>query len=494
MKPELSAEPDRSGFAHGQRIVGTYYFYWYDFNTKEHFLNPDGTDALTDHPLNYNGMSYRSARWHEQQLRDVVAAGLDFILAGYWGYPGDYSQWSFVGIPPLVEAARKLADEGLSPPRIGLIYDTTTLQFNGKRIHVDLTTLEGKEWLYVSVRDFYSLVPKKFRASIDGRPIVWLYSAQFAKKQDVTAFDYLRREFKKDFGVEPFIVKDTSWQGRADLDYRWGAALGAQVNGVCGVGPGYDHSAVPGRKPLVRRRDDGDYYRQSWNELLSLDPLSRCKIAVIETWNEFHEATEIAPSKEYGRLYVDLTKRYADYWHAGVSVERGGKYVGAREVSTVLGESSISAGLELGSGEDGVTSVIVRRNLPGRFAGWKPGGANYFYFDVDDSFFWRDHNVLELEIEYLDAGTGRLVVDYDSAGSSSLPFNGAFKPINVGALNNTGAWKSAKVRIPDALFSGRTNGHDFRISGQGSGLALRKVVLRKVLYKYSPGDLYRTRH
>ena len=30
------------------RIVGTYYFYWYDAGSKAHIVNHDGTDALTD--------------------------------------------------------------------------------------------------------------------------------------------------------------------------------------------------------------------------------------------------------------------------------------------------------------------------------------------------------------------------------------------------------------------------------------------------------------
>src|SRR5689334_1677653 len=32
-------------------VVGTYYFYWYNIHTRDHIVNPDGSDALTDHPL-----------------------------------------------------------------------------------------------------------------------------------------------------------------------------------------------------------------------------------------------------------------------------------------------------------------------------------------------------------------------------------------------------------------------------------------------------------
>ncbi len=143
----------KTSFRKDQPVAGTYYFYWYDVDTKEHFVDGDGTDALTDHPTKAEGYSYRSADWHRRELLDVLDAGIDFILPVYWGYPDGYGEWSFAGIPPLVEAARRLESEGKKPPRIGLFYDTSTLQYNGRGFHADLATPEGKEWLYVSARD-----------------------------------------------------------------------------------------------------------------------------------------------------------------------------------------------------------------------------------------------------------------------------------------------------------------------------------------------------
>ena len=34
-------------FTTNDRVVGTYYFYWYDAPTKAHVVDDDGTDALT---------------------------------------------------------------------------------------------------------------------------------------------------------------------------------------------------------------------------------------------------------------------------------------------------------------------------------------------------------------------------------------------------------------------------------------------------------------
>ncbi|MBI4604777.1 MAG: DUF4838 domain-containing protein [Planctomycetes bacterium] len=468
-----------TSFRKDQPIAGTYYFYWYDSSTKEHFVDGDGTDALTDHPDRPDGYSYRSVDWHHRELLDVLDAGLDFILPVYWGYPRAYDEWSFVGIPPLVEAARRLEKAGKTPPRIGLFYDTSTLRHNRHGFHADLATPEGKEWLYVSARDFYSLVPPDLRAAVDGRPIVWLYSAAFAKRQDPAALDQLRSEFAKDFGVEPFVVKEVSWQGRADATYAWGAALRPSILGVAGVGPGYDHSAVPGRAPLVREREGGELYRRSWETVLSLDPARRPKIAVVETWNELHEGTEIAPTVEHGRKYVELTRKHADLWRAGKRLERPGAFARTLEVSVVLGAANEPRGLVQADHEDGRTKPVAavagkagRRAVPGA------GGGRYVYFDVDDSFYLDDAQPVDVEIDYLDEGKGPIVLEYDSSDGAAA-HGGAFKPLQAAVLEGTGAWRTVRVALADPAFAGRSNGHDFRLSAPGGGLVLGAVAVRK---------------
>jgi len=311
-------------FKWGQPIVGTTYFYWYDIDTNSHIVNHDGTDALTTHPADMNGISYKRASWHKTQLADMVAAGVDFLLPVFWGVPGEYDGWSFVGLPPLVEAHDSLQDAGLRPPKIGLFYDTSILKHNrfGKNqtgYHVDLATDFGKEWFYTPIRDFFSLIPPSKWARIDGKPIVFLYAAAFAKKQDTEQLDYVRSRFKQDFGTGLFLVKQPEWLGQSDATYRWGAAVDGPViadGNVAALGPGYDHSAVPGRKPLIVQRKDGQTYIDRWKKLLVLEPRQRPWMVHIETWNEWHEGTDIAESGEYGRSYIVLTRLFADMWHA----------------------------------------------------------------------------------------------------------------------------------------------------------------------------------
>ncbi len=314
-------------FSSKQPLVGTYYFYWYEAKSGFHILNADGSDALVNHPPTMEGFSYLSQSWHEKQLRDILAAGLDFALPVYWGAPDGSHEWSNEGLKVLVQAWEKLAAEGLQPPRIGLFYDTSSLAHNNSSTHVDLRTEEGKRWFFATVRNFYSQVPPKAWFAIDGRPVVWLYTSGFAAGQDETAFDYLRKEFAAEFGRVPYIVKEVSWlataslpaarQGKTDNTYQWGGALGLKLQGVAALGPGYDDRAVPGRRHMVLSRNVAGTYREAWREVLALEPPQRPKIVVVETWNEFHEGTDICESREYGRRYIELTAEYAGLFKAG---------------------------------------------------------------------------------------------------------------------------------------------------------------------------------
>lgn len=314
--PHIGLKPDElsvtKSFEAGQPIVGTYFFYWYDVYSNAHFINSDGSDALVDHPVSKEDFSYKSKDWWKKELMDVSDAGIDFILPVYWGYPDDYDSWSFKGLPLMVEAWDELAQEGCNPPYVGLFYDTSTLKHNKPLVHVDLSTEDGKKWFYATIRDFFSLIPPRMWAMYDGKPIVFLYSAAFAAKQDTEIFDYLRENFSRDFACKPYIVKERSWKGEADSVYAWGGAIEPKLLKVTALGPGYDHHAVPGRKPLVVDRENGKFYERAWKEVLSLPPKKRSNIVMVETWNELHEGTDICETKEYGRKYIELTKKYAD--------------------------------------------------------------------------------------------------------------------------------------------------------------------------------------
>ena len=76
---------------------------------------------------------------------------------------------------------------------------------------------------------------------------------------------------------------------------------------VASVAPGYDDSHIrsPGR---VDQRLDGQFYESMWSAAKLADWV------VITSWNEWHEGSDIEPSAEYGKKYLELTRKLADRW------------------------------------------------------------------------------------------------------------------------------------------------------------------------------------
>ncbi len=326
-------DADFSGetFAGNDKLVTTTYFYWYDVYTDRHLVNGDGSDAITDHPaldpnvpgceyIEPNGpqvsadVSWESIEWHKRELLDMIDAELDFAMPVYWGGT-DELLWAAEGVGRLVQAIDELSAEGHNPPKIGMFFDTTTLQqtddiFNIRNQKADLTTADGRNFFIKQIIDFFSLVPPKYWARIDGKPVIFLYSSGFTAGYDQGTFTELDTRFAQAFGgLTPYVVRETSWSGvTTDSEFAWGAALsGPRIYDTAAVGPGFDNSAVPGGG-LYRDRSGGATYTTDWATILGS---YSGNLVHVETWSEFHEATEIAASQEYGRQYIDLTQQYA---------------------------------------------------------------------------------------------------------------------------------------------------------------------------------------
>jgi hypothetical protein len=481
LKPSDFAEA--KSFRASDRIIGTYYFYWYDSTTKEHVIDGDGTDALTTHPPTLEDFSYRLVTWHKRQLRDMIAAGIDVVLPVFWGAPSEQDpkaglHWSYVGIPPLVQAREELLREGAQPPRIGLFYDTSTLRHNAWREHVDLTAERGQRWFYATVRDFFSMVPPRHWAMIDDKPIVLLYSAAFAKNHDQGCIDFTKVEFPKEFGGRlPWIAREISWRVKADSTVAWGGALGLKNPGVASLGPGYDHSAVPGRTPLVVDREGGAFYQRQWEKFLRRPS----NFVMVETWNEWHEGTDVAESKEYGRKFIGLTRKYSDLFRQGWRPPMPkGKYSDAQSVSIMLAANNAEAGLKQVKNDDGVTQ-------PGEFGGRTArsiapgaGKGHYIYFAVHESFKAADAADFMLDVHYLDVTPGTLAVEFDGSDERA-PFSGAYtRAPGAVKLRGDKQWKNATFHLPRARFLGGQNrGADFRLVIDAPTFAAERVELRK---------------
>ncbi len=497
---DAKAHATAESFAYGRPVVGTSYFYWYDVYSGAHLRNPDGTDALTDHPpaSAMADFSYKSVDWHYSQLRDVREAGIDFIMPVFWGLPGEDTSWSYAGLPPLIAAHDRMLAEAKAdpdrpmPPKIGMFYDTSTLRFNkqvGNHLVtgqlIDMASDAGREWFYATVRDYFSMIPPTKWARVDGKPIVFLYGAGFAKAVDDLWYADLQKRFRRDFGTGLFVVREVSWPGAADASYRWGGALGLTIgDAVAGVGPGYDDSAVPGRKPQVVSRQGGVFYQQQWERLLHMRPSRRPWMVHVETWNELHEGTDIFRSQEHGDRYMQATARYADMFRSAVQLEPTGPFVRADHVRWTGRQSE---GLELlPSGNDGCWQAkAVDASAAVMSAPCTADSPAYLYWRVDDSYMFDElDRSAELTVVFRDdGGCGQFRIEYDNCDPKASVLSGAFRPTESIEVNSTGTWRTVKLILPQVRFIDRTNNADLRlaITGGSRQLTVRELIVRKLL-------------
>jgi len=493
----LPLSPKPEGFSSSERLVGTYYFYWYKFPTS-HFYDDAKRqdDALTDHFARPKKVDYESVEWHYGEFSDMAWCGIDFVLPVYWGAPGAYDKpvgiFSLRGLDAMQKARDRIVARGKPCPPIGMFYDTTTLLNNlrgdqprgGK---ADLTTQHGREVFYGTIRDYWKGLDRKHWAMLDGRPIVVLYSSGFAARFDQPTFDYVYQSFERDFGVRPYIIAESSWRGvKVDAHYGWGAALHGPILGdVAAIGPGYDDSAVPGRHTPRRDRENGRFYEYGWLEAIR----SGRPIVLLETWNEMHEGTDICRSKEYGRNYMDLTRQYAQLFKKKITLEhrkplpprpsgKGQEFANEREVFINFAETK-EKGLQLVRQPDGVfeiTQAEGRRCVRSSAT----GGPTYLYLAVPDPFLYDVKTSVAIEIEYLDRGAGNLVLQYDSRDENA-PLDGSYKNGGVIERGGTGKWQTHTFHLGDALLCNRQNGgSDFRIAVTGDPICISRVGVSKV--------------
>ncbi len=193
----------------------------------------------------------------------------------------------------------------------------------------------------------------------------------------------------------------------------------------------------------------------------------------VETWNEWHEGTDVAHSREYGRNYIVLTKLFADMWRAGTVVKAASLYPDANSVAWAPGRAQ---GLEIRpSGGDGVWRASKVADAEAVVADANPfsNDSRYLYFNVDDAFaFDLFDKTVVVSVTYRDAGGVSFHVEYDNADPAKGALDGAFRPSGNVGINGTGSWKTAEFKLERCRFMNRCNGTDLRIVAVGGDMAL----------------------
>ena len=113
----------------------------------------------------------------------------------------------------------------------------------------------------------------------------------------------------------------------------------------------------------------------------------------------------------------------------------------------------------------------------------KGGGRNDLYFDANDNFVGDGLSHAEIEVEYLDRGTGRTALEYDSTDKAAPrdPELGVFKEAKpLIERRGTDEWRTYTVRVDDAFFADNQNPTmDLRLRNEGDDFLVRRVSVRR---------------
>lgn len=91
-------------------------------------------------------------------------------------------------------------------------------------------------------------------------------------------------------------------------------SFGADKLWVATVMPGNDDRKTRRPGSYARDRENGNFYRQTWQAAMATNP----EWIIITSWNEWVEGTMIEPSVTYGNLYLDITRENAAKFKSGL--------------------------------------------------------------------------------------------------------------------------------------------------------------------------------
>ena len=497
--PVLASPPDASPAPYPAplrpRATFTYYFYWYDDETGLH-LGPHGPatiweDPLTERPVPEPSTTWRGTAWHAKQLTDMAYAGIDVALPVFWG-DTEQELWPRPGVANLARALERVRVAGTTPPAVGMFYDTISRQ------GLDVRTKAGRDAIYDDVRYFFTTIPRPYWALARGsRPIIWFYYALALGGYDSGFLADLRARFARDFGTQPYIVVERDWLDlQPDLTgyddtYRFnGPTPQSWTATVASVSPGFDNRWIVGPDHTVVPREGGAFYARGLSEAIECGT----PWLAVETWSEFHEATEVAETVEYGRQYLDITRRYVAWFKAGAlpaGMRIESPYADSPSVSAKLGAADGTRGLTLApSREDGLHVAVVEAGRAGRRTVFRSADATsadataaYLYFRVDDGFYFNRPHGVRIDVTYFDQGTAPIYLDYDAAPcASAWSAETMYKPVLLARPADTKKWKTASIVLRDATFTGHQNlASDFRLVAQfGHPLSVGEVDVTKL--------------
>jgi len=282
-------------------------------HNPETFISPNLRDiGAANYPTlgPYDNRDPEVIKWH---IKLALEAGIDVFIIDWWGDTTG-EELTDVNMETMMDVNEE-EDLGM---KFLILFDGLWI---GPRRPTD-ETIKRLEY----VIEKYGSRPSYLK--IQGFPVVFIYSASVYSPatwkniinkiigDGYNAFlfgDAFSEEYAKVFdglqNYSPSVWIDQNQNlTNIYLEYGYLARAHKEPLGLA-VLPGYDDTKV--RRPgMVIPRENGAIYNATWKAVFA----SGCQWALICSWNEWHEGTEIEPSVEYGDFYLNLTKYYSEHF------------------------------------------------------------------------------------------------------------------------------------------------------------------------------------
>ncbi|MFW6161239.1 MAG: glycoside hydrolase family 99-like domain-containing protein [Planctomycetota bacterium] len=318
---EFLARRRRRRYTDVPRKVLAFYYTWYGPPDEQGRALHWGKVSAEKHDIEAS-THYPALGAYDSQDPEVIDRhidlakrhGVDVFIATWWAI-GDYHDRAFV----------KLLDRAKARDFEATVYwETVPGEGRAKiaRAVDDLVYILGQ---YAEHPAFLKL---------DGKPVVFVYGRVMNQVQ-MTEWPEIITLARERYGEDFLLIADGYREGDARMFdglhvYNICAALRekpvefirdyarktfpaavklakdhGRVAGVTII-PGYDDRKI--RDPGIHApRHGGQTYRVLWEEAIAADP----DWVVITSWNEWHEGSEIEPSREDGDQYLEITAEFA---------------------------------------------------------------------------------------------------------------------------------------------------------------------------------------
>lgn len=299
--------------------VMAFYYTWYGtpevsdgwYHWPEGGHNPDKLDekglrdvGATNHPDPdvYDSNSPDVIRRHLALCEEM---GIDALIATWWGI-NDFHDKAF---------KVAIAEANKTKTQLTVYYEVI------RQGSVDSAV---RDFLYIL--DNYAAEPAFLK--VDGKPVIFVYGRAMGQLGAGDWEEVLKQVKAKH---DALFIADTGSKELIDI-FDGGHTynpVGAVARGdnmeknyarlvktcrkagkiACAtVIPGYDDSNIGRARVIVAERREGKLYKELWQAAMKAQP----DWLLITSFNEWHEGSEIEPSKELGRSYVELTQKYSE--------------------------------------------------------------------------------------------------------------------------------------------------------------------------------------